>query len=216
MARLEDVLARYYDDEASARRVRPLMTQRVAYRAQFAGRLQDQGRHHLLEVGSGPGVDAAAFVAQGLRVTGVDLSPVAVAMCREAGVDAHVGSVLDLPFDDTSFDAAWTMSTLLHVPDASIHQALDELVRVCRPGAPIAIGVWAGEDVEGPAPFDDVDPPRFFSFRSERRLRELLAAHGELVDFAVWPDAAPERAYHVALLRRPADEWRRAPERQLS
>jgi ubiquinone/menaquinone biosynthesis C-methylase UbiE len=79
-----------------------------------------------------------------------------------AGVDAHVGSVLDLPFADGSFDAVWTMSTLLHVPDESIDRALTELVRVCWPGGPLAIGVWAGDDVEGPLRLGDLDAPRFF------------------------------------------------------
>jgi len=201
---LEDDLARYYDNEAPSRRDRPLTPQRVQHRARFARLLRDEGRVHLLDVGTGPGIDAAAFSGEGLQVTGIDLSPVAVAMCREAGVDAHVGSVLDLPFADATFDAVWTMSTLLHVPDASIHRALAELVRVCRPGAPVAIGVWAGDDVEGPSTFDEVDPPRFFSFRSERRLRELLVAHGELEELSALLEDERDGTYHVARLRRPA------------
>lgn len=41
-------------------------------------------------------------------------------------------SATDLPFEDNSFDLAWTIDTLEHVPDPE--KALDEIRRVLRPG----------------------------------------------------------------------------------
>ena len=34
------------------------------------------------------------------------------------------------------------MSTLLHISDARLDQALLEIRRVLRPGAPLAVGLW--------------------------------------------------------------------------
>lgn len=78
------------------------------------------------------------------------------------------------------------MSTLLHVPDSDIDDVLAEIVRVLRPGSPLAVGVWGGTDEEGPRLDDEISPPRFFSFRSDARLRELLGRHGTVEDFATW------------------------------
>lgn len=70
------------------------------------------------------------------RVMAVDLSPSAVSAARERypDLEAVVGNVLELPFDDAYFDAVVSNSTLDHLADrqqATI--ALAELARVLRP-----------------------------------------------------------------------------------
>lgn len=197
MSRLEVDLAAYYDREAAERHERSLDPQRVTRREEFTALLAAEGRGHLLEVGTGPGRDAVAFQQAGLTVRGVDLSARSAALCRAAGVDCQVASVLGLPFTDASFDSAWTMSTLLHVPDADVDAALRELRRVLVPGSPLAVGVWAGDDVEGPA---DEAGGRFFSFRSDARLQELLGAHGEVERFDTWPSAGSSYQWCVVRL----------------
>lgn len=204
VTRLERELAKYYDQDAQRRAQAPLDPERVLRRREFTALLGREGRTRLLEVGCGPGVDAKAFQEQGLSVTGVDLSFQHVTRCRARGLDAHVASAQALPFADDAFDAAWTMSTLLHVPNAALGGALGELRRVLVAGAPLAVGLWAGDDTEGPSWFD-VDPPRFFSFRSDVRVRELLGQFGEIERFDTW--AAPGRGdsatYQWCVLRLP-------------
>lgn len=87
----------------------------------------------VLEVGGGPG-ELAARIAVELecRVTMLDVSPRMVELARERGVDAHVGDVQELPFDDGSFDCAVAAWMLFHVPD--LDRGLAELARVLRPG----------------------------------------------------------------------------------
>nr|WP_281372182.1 class I SAM-dependent methyltransferase [Modestobacter versicolor] len=178
--------------------------ERVERRQEFARLLTGEQRHRVLELGAGPGVDAAELHRAGLQVTAVDLSVTAAGLCRSAGVDAAVASVLALPFADGAFDAGWTMSTLLHVPDADVHRALEEVARVLRPGAPLAVGLWAGADVEGPRPDDDFDPPRFFSLRSDARVRQVLGRHGRVERFDTWsPAGSPDATYQWCLLRLP-------------
>ena len=204
MQPLEADLAAYYDQEAEQRAGRGLDPRRADRREEFAQLLAAEGRRTLLEVGTGPGRDAAAFLARGMTVSGVDLSAEHVRMARAAGVEAHRASVHSLPFPDDAFDAGWTMSTLLHVPDAQLDSALTEVRRVLAPGAPLAIGVWGGQDFEGPSVEDDIQPPRFFALRSDARLREMLARHGELERFETWPGSgANSWTYQWCVLRVP-------------
>jgi len=86
-----------------------------------------------LEVGCGPG-ELAAQVGEelGAEVVALDSSPRMVELARARGVDARLGDVQDLPFEDESFDCAAAAWMLYHVPD--VPRALAELARVLRPG----------------------------------------------------------------------------------
>jgi SAM-dependent methyltransferase len=199
---LEADLSAYYDQEAGERAGRDLQPHRVEHRAAFLDLLVAEGRRRVVEIGTGPGVDAQAFLARGLAVSGVDLSAEHVRRAREAGVDAVVGSVLDLPYADGSFDAGWTMSTLLHVPDSHLDAALAEIVRVLAPGAPLAVGVWGGPDWEGSSDQDRFLPPRFFSLRSHERWRAALERHARVEEWDTWTLDGQSWTYQWAVLRR--------------
>jgi SAM-dependent methyltransferase len=95
--------------------------------------VRDAAPEHVLEAGCGWG-EFAARVRQelGAAVVAVDISPRMVELARERGVDARVGDVQELPFDDGSFDCAVAMHMLYHPAD--IDRALSELARVLRPG----------------------------------------------------------------------------------
>jgi ubiquinone/menaquinone biosynthesis C-methylase UbiE len=86
-----------------------------------------------LEVGCGPG-DFAARVQHELDadVVALDISPRMVEITRARGVDARLGDVQALPFEDGSFDCAVAAWMLYHVPDLDL--GLAELARVLRPG----------------------------------------------------------------------------------
>ena len=87
----------------------------------------------VLEVGCGQGW-AAEWIKDELRadVVAVDQSERMVELTPRRGVDAQVGDVQDLPFEDESFDAALAAWMLYHVPD--LDRGLSELARVLRPG----------------------------------------------------------------------------------
>ena len=200
--RLEADLTAYYDQEAGQRAERAVDPRRGQRREAFADLLAAERRGRLLEVGTGPGLDAAAFLARGIAVSGVDLSVEHVRLSRAAGVDARVASVHRLPYADDSFDAGWTMSTLLHVPDTRFDAALGEICRVLSPGSPLAVGVWGGTDIELTSTRDEIKPPRFFSVRSDPRLREMLGRHGRLEQFETWPGPTVDSwSYQWCVLR---------------
>ena len=184
------------------RATRTVGVERARRRDEFARLLVDERRRSLLEAGSGPGRDAVAFMSAGLAVTGVDLSAEHVRIAQGAGVDALQASVLDLPFSTRSFDAAWSMSTLLHIPNVLFDRAMSEIVRVVRPGSPIAVGLWGGPDSEGPNERDTIQPQRFFSIRSDERVRAMLDAHGELERFDTWTEPGTEGLHYQFVLLR--------------
>ena len=87
----------------------------------------------VLEVGCGQGW-ASEWIKDelGAEVVAVDQSERMVELTRRRGVDAHVGDVQDLAFEDGSFDAVLAAWMLYHVPD--LDRGLSELARVLRPG----------------------------------------------------------------------------------
>lgn len=97
----------------------------------------------VLEVGCGRGELGARIGGElGARVVALDLSERMVELAREAGVDARVGDVQELPFEDSSFDCAVAAWMLYHVPD--VDRGLAELARVLRPDGRL-VAVTNGE-----------------------------------------------------------------------
>jgi len=88
----------------------------------------------VLEVDCGPGVLARRMQERGARVTGTDLSHVAVERARAKGIEAQQVDVDSeaLPFPEAAFDTVVSNSMIEHrfFPERS----LDECVRVLRPG----------------------------------------------------------------------------------
>ena len=189
-ARRESDLIAYYDNEVQARADRGLPDARVARRTAYLQRLEREERRTVLEIGCGPGRDGQAISDAGFAYVGVDLAPASVEACRALGLDARVGSVLELPFEDASFDAGWTMSTLLHIADEDLDQAMSEIARVLRPGAPLAIGLW-GSATSGEQVWQDKSgfgPGRFFSTRTDDGLRATLQRYGIVDEWETWAD----------------------------
>jgi SAM-dependent methyltransferase len=188
--RRENDLIAYYDNEVRARADRELPDARVTRRTAYLQRLHQEERHTVLEIGCGPGRDGQAIADAGFSYVGVDLAPASVDACRRLGLDARVGSVLELPFEDASFDAGWTMSTLLHVADDDLDQAMSEILRVLRPGAPLAVGLW-GSATSGEQVWQDdkgFGPGRFFSTRTDDGLRATLERYGSVDEWETWND----------------------------
>ena len=181
-------MAVYYDRQAPVRNTRALTPHRVECREWFVRLLKAEHRHSLFELGCGTGVEGLEFVRAGLHYTGVDLSSESVHLARSAGLEATVASGRSLPFADAVFSAAWTMSTLLHVPNSGIHDVVSELLRVTAPGAPIAVGLWSGEDCEVLNPEDLEEPRRFFSRRSDDTVLRIFGEHGSVEHFRTWPE----------------------------
>lgn len=87
----------------------------------------------VLEVGGGEGELAERIVQElGVELVGIDQSEAMVAEQRKRGIDARVGDVQDLPFEDGEFDVVVAAWMLYHAPD--LDGAVAELARVLEPG----------------------------------------------------------------------------------
>jgi SAM-dependent methyltransferase len=174
--------AAHYDSELEARASRPLGTEREQVVREFVDHCLSERRRHVLEVGCGGGRDGRIIAGAGLGYTGIDLSPVGARICRDLGLRAVAGSATSLPFADGSFDAGWTMSTLMHLPDEGMQLALGELARVITTGGVLEVGVW-GADTEGERVGTD---GRYFRHRTDASLQRLLGTVGEVEAFEAW------------------------------
>jgi ubiquinone/menaquinone biosynthesis C-methylase UbiE len=134
--RLDDpaVVREEYADESR------LATRKAAHRfgegsdpreVAFAAIAQGNPRR-VVEVGPGEGELAERMRDElGCEVVAIDQSERMVELTRKRGIDARVGDVQDLPFEDGEFDCAVAAWMLYHVSD--IDRALGELARVLHP-----------------------------------------------------------------------------------
>jgi len=168
---------------------------------------------HVLDVGSGVGGPSRYLAAEfGCRVTGLDLTQ---EYCRTAQVLAdriglgdrilyRQGNALNMPFDDASFDVAWTQHTAMNIEDKS--SMYSEMWRVVKQGGLIAIyDILAGDGgpVHFPVPWAREPSISFLATPDE--LHDLL----EEVGFEVlsWRDTTDlGREWFRAMRRRTQEE----------
>jgi SAM-dependent methyltransferase len=124
----------------------PVSYWRIAEFAYVWRRLAGLRGARVLDLGSPK--DLAAILARdrGCAVTAVDILPEAVALserhAKAQGLDgrgpgkvqSEVQDGRRLSYADATFDAAYSVSVLEHIPDRGDTTAMEELVRVVRPG----------------------------------------------------------------------------------
>jgi ubiquinone/menaquinone biosynthesis C-methylase UbiE len=94
----------------------------------------------VLEVGCGTGLVLARVADFARSARGIDLSPGMLEHARARGLDVREGSATALPFDDASFDVAYSFKVLSHVPE--LDRALAEMLRVVRPGGHLVFDIY--------------------------------------------------------------------------
>jgi len=100
----------------------------------------------LLDAGCGAGLLALLAALRGAEVSGLDASGALLAIARERlpTSDLREGDLETLPFADASFDAVTAVNSLFYAADMST--AMQELVRVARPGGRIVVTAWGPPD----------------------------------------------------------------------
>jgi ubiquinone/menaquinone biosynthesis C-methylase UbiE len=149
------------------------------FNAEVLDVLVPRDSEHVLELGYGHGralVDAATR-APGVRLSGIDVAPAAARVagrrCRAliaAGrVDLRTGDGAALPWEASTFDAAFSVHTLYFWPEPE--QQLRELRRVLRAGARLVLGFRERSD-QAIAQF----PASTYRFYSTDEVATLISA----------------------------------------
>jgi 2-polyprenyl-3-methyl-5-hydroxy-6-metoxy-1,4-benzoquinol methylase len=130
---------------------------------------------HVLEVGSGPGVDATRLEALGFRVRRTDATRAFVELQAAEG---HAIDVLDVRTDDLGgpYDVVFAHAVLLHIERAELPQVLTRLHDAVRPGGLLAMTLKEGDGEEWSR--HKVERPRHFTYWREAPLRAALAGAG--------------------------------------
>src|SRR5262245_30968093 len=124
-----------YDRRVAERAVRPAPEWETRERDAFVRLLSQEGKRRLLELGAATGADGVVFTSHGFEVVCTDLSPAMVERCRQRGLEAHVMDVAALSFAPGTFDAAYAMNCLIHVPGERLRDAFRGIARVLAPAA---------------------------------------------------------------------------------
>ena len=135
----------------------------------------------VLDVGTGTGVFAEAFVAAGLVVTGVDINADLLSVAREfvPAAQFNIAPAEDLPFADASFDLVF-LGHVLHEAD-DLQVALQEARRVAR--SRVAVLEWPYRDEpHGPPLAHRLQPAALVDLAIKAGFQGVEVSHLEHMD----------------------------------
>lgn len=103
--------------------------------ATAAGARLEPKTGRFLDAGCGPGGNST-WVPRDLDVYGVDIDPLALAYAatKRPSMRSVQASVTALPFEDESFDGVQSITVVCHAAVETVEGALNEYLRVLRPG----------------------------------------------------------------------------------
>jgi len=134
----------------------------------------------VLDVGCGSGKDVDYLTEEGFDVLGIDYS---LEMIEEAKKLVPKGKfkvidMMELEFEDESFDGIWSCASLLHIPKEFAHGVLTKFHDILKSEGTMFIAVKEGEGermVEYPQTNHE---PRFFAFYRQPEFEGLLDKAG--------------------------------------
>lgn len=131
---------------------------------------------HILDAGCGPGRDCSYFSLSGLDVCGIDISKRFIVLAKKKAPKANIRemSILNLEFEQKTFDGIWCCVVLSHLKKEHFKLALSEFHRVLKQKGILFCVVKAGKGqrIVREEVFDN--RPRFTSYYLESEIRNYL------------------------------------------
>lgn len=172
-----------YNRQAEQRNRGEIEEWKAIERAEFLALLKDEQKQTLLEIGAGHGRDSRFFQENGLEVSCIDLSPEMVRLCKQKGLNTLIMDMIDLDFSNNSFDAVYSLNSMLHLSKKELPTVLQNVRRVLKASGLFFLGIYGGYDFEGIWENDSYDPKRFFSLHSDEKLKQVVTESFALVSF---------------------------------
>lgn len=194
-------LRSFYEKEAELGLRGPLRGRRVEARNKFVALLRSEARTRVVDFGSGPGRDASGFLDAGIGFVGIDLAVGNARLAAANNVSVVASSIAAPPFRPRSFDAAWSMSTFMHVPEPEAAQVAAAMAGPLWPGAPLMVGVWGGIRRDEIEQTKLPGEQRLFSLRTAVHNQTLLEAAGATEHLETWDIGPDGWEYQLFLVR---------------
>jgi ubiquinone/menaquinone biosynthesis C-methylase UbiE len=104
------------------------------------------GKGRVLDIGCGGGQDSQAFINNGYKAVGIDLSPRMLKLAKQFSRKTKFiqGDFLEVGFDDEEFVAVWCMRMFLLVPFAKEKEFMNKINKILKPGGHLFISAKVG------------------------------------------------------------------------
>jgi len=200
--RIKKNLSLSYNEKVDYRENSDIQTWKISEIDKFLNYMKKEEQSSLLDLGAGAGKQARVFKNHGISVTCIDISKEMIGLCREKGLDSYVMDFYNLAFPNETFDAAWSMNTLLHVPKNSIDKVLHNINKVLKPEGVFYLGMYGGYKFEGVWDEDFYNPKRFFVFYEDEEIREMVKNYFDIAEFNIIPIEKKKVHYQSLILRK--------------
>lgn len=155
----------------------------------------------VVDVGCGPGFDAALLRTRGFRVVGLDRSlPMLRVGRREFPGPAVVGDMRRLPFRRGRAAGLWANASVLHVPRGRVPGVLREFHRALAPGVLFVSVKWGRGAAWDTRKYGET-APRWFVYWDAATLDRALATAGFTV-VRRWSGASATDQWLARVVRR--------------
>lgn len=165
----------------------------------------------VLDAGCAAGRDCRFLKDRGLVPIGIDLSEplIKIARNKHPDIEFRQGDILNLPFEDESFDGIWAHASLVHFETTEdVVKALKEFNRILKPNGIIHVFVKQQSGKEKTSVISDIlsRHDRFFQWFTKHEVQQLLDKTGfaiiDLQDDYEDPAGRDEVRWVVALAKK--------------
>lgn len=101
---------------------------------------------YVLDAGCGNGKNMIYMEKQNINIVGIDFSTKLLDICKSKSLNVQEADIRILPYNDNTFDYVISIAVIHHLSNENDRiNALNEMLRVCKPGGKILVSVWALE-----------------------------------------------------------------------
>jgi ubiquinone/menaquinone biosynthesis C-methylase UbiE len=140
---------------------------------------------YVLDAGCGNGKNMIYMNNKNIKTVGIDFSIKLLDICKDKSLNVQDSDIRNLSYNDNTFDYVISIAVIHHLSNENDRiTALNEMLRVCKPGGKILVSVWALEQDSNSrfkfklgdnfVKWEDNDTSRFYHIYNETTIIKLL------------------------------------------